>query len=308
MTDADTLEVSVIVPSYGDTEALNQCLEALACQSLPGSRYEVLVGDNNPQAIPAAQQVSGVRYVHCPEGFSYAARNAALAQARAPVVAFTDADCIPASDWLESGLLALREQPDVSLVGGRVDVFGYSRSAAANYDRLLAFQQDLSVRNGRYSVTANLFTYRRIFEQVGGFDGSRRSGGDRHWCHLAQQHGHRLVYADQVVVRHPARERLGEILYKSRRVASGSYATAVERYRGQRLRLWFYLLAAFRPRMREWFWILSGRLGRIHAIRRRDRWGVMLVRAMMQYTVAVTMLLEHRRRYRGQPDPQTLAR
>lgn len=308
MSASGTPEVSVIVPTYGDTAALALCLEALAHQSLGAGRYEVIIGDNNLQPIPPALQVPGVAYVHCPTGFSYAARNAALATARAPVVAFTDADCIPARDWLEAGLRALNEQPGVSLLGGRVEVFGRSRSAAANYDRMLAFQQEASVRNGRYSVTANLFTYRRIFEEVGDFDPGRRSGGDRQWCHVAQRHGHRLVYADQVVVQHPARERLGEILYKSRRVASGSYDTARERYQGQPIRLWLYLAAAFRPRVREWFWILSGRLGRPDAVRRRDRWGVMIVRALMQYTVAATMLIEHRRRYRGAPDPQTLAR
>src|SRR6185437_12388918 len=50
---------------------------------------------------------------------SYAARNAGLAVATGDLIAFTDADCLPASDWLRHGFAAVARGLD--LVAGHVN-------------------------------------------------------------------------------------------------------------------------------------------------------------------------------------------
>src|SRR5690606_8162709 len=85
-----TPEVSVVVPTCGRPALLARCLEALARQSLPRDSYEVIVVEDRGRRGPAA------------------ARNRGWRRARAPIVAFTDDDCVPERDWLARGLEAMR--------------------------------------------------------------------------------------------------------------------------------------------------------------------------------------------------------
>ncbi|WP_332815631.1 glycosyltransferase family 2 protein, partial [Ramlibacter sp.] len=72
-----------------------------------------------------------------------------------------------------------------------------------------------------FAATANLIVRRNVFEEVGPFDGARKSGGDLEWGQRLAAAGHVLRYAPQVVVHHPARGALGELVLKRRRTAGG---------------------------------------------------------------------------------------
>ena len=95
--------VSVIIPVLERYEALGGCLRALAGQSYPPDRIEILVVDNG--RIPRAEEALGggrgpVRFLHEPVKGSYRARNRGLREARGSIYAFTDSDCIPDRDWI----------------------------------------------------------------------------------------------------------------------------------------------------------------------------------------------------------------
>ncbi len=62
-----------------------------------------------------------VRLLREPRRGSYAARNRGLAGTTAPLLAFTDADCLPAPDWLARGVAVLAGDPAVDLVAGRIE-------------------------------------------------------------------------------------------------------------------------------------------------------------------------------------------
>jgi glycosyltransferase involved in cell wall biosynthesis len=98
--------VSVVIPVRDDPAGVLAVTAALEAQTLPRDRFEVIVAVDGGEAPTVPP---GVRVEAEPPRNSYAARNRA---ARAEVLAFTDADCVPEPDWLEAGLAAL-EQADV---------------------------------------------------------------------------------------------------------------------------------------------------------------------------------------------------
>lgn len=228
---ADRPFVSVIVPVYNDTERLDRCLAALHAQSWPKDALEVLVVDNNSQqdVSVVTRKWPLVRLLHEPVPGSYAARNTGVAAARGPLLAFTDADCLPAEDWLERAWEALRsarsdQGPMLVAVGGPVRLFARAEASPTwveTYELTTGFDQRRYIERQHYTVTANCVTTRDAFERTGPFDASLRSAGDKDWGQRAHKAGVKLVYAPSAIVRHPARHDLEELLGKRRRQTGG---------------------------------------------------------------------------------------
>jgi GT2 family glycosyltransferase len=221
--------VSVVVPVYRDHDRLARCLEALARQSYPAERREIVVVDNAPDPCrrPAVLPASApVRLVHEPRAGSYAARNRGIALARGDILAFTDADCIPEPDWMRAGVDRLAGDPRGGVAAGAVELF-YARPERPNvcelYDALAAFRQETYVTRLGFGATANLFASRAVLEVVGGFDPRLKSQGDVEWGRRVAAAGYTMVYASEARVRHPARATLGALAARARRLVGGMY-------------------------------------------------------------------------------------
>ena len=105
---------------------LRPALESIASQDVDASRFEVLIVDNN--STDGTRTIietfiegrAGWSYLFEPrQGLSYA-RNAGVAHASAPIVAFTDDDVRVAPDWIAQITRAFAEHPEVDFVGGKV--------------------------------------------------------------------------------------------------------------------------------------------------------------------------------------------
>ena len=190
--------MSVVVPARDAAATLPATLAALAAQDL-GDPVEVLVVDDGStdgtRAIAAAHPVV-TRVLDGGGNGPGAARNRGIAVAGAPVVAFTDADCVPEPGWLVAGLRALEA---ADLVQGRVIPDG----DAGPWDR--------TVRVGGLTwlfETANLLVRAELLQRLGGFEPwlspkrSKELGEDVWLGWRAQRAGARIAFAPEAVVRH----------------------------------------------------------------------------------------------------------
>jgi glycosyltransferase involved in cell wall biosynthesis len=219
--------VSVIIPVFNDAERLKLCLEALESQTYPGDRYEIIVVDNgSTEDIKCAvEPFHHAIYAHEARPGSYAARNTALTIAQGEVLAFTDADCIPAHTWLEHGVRHLQQTPNCGLVAGRIELFFHNPScptAVELYDNVkIGFPQQKFVEESNYGATANVFTWRSVMDVVGPFDATLKSSGDREWGQRVFAAGYQQLYAEDTCVSHPARRTWGELHKKVVRITGG---------------------------------------------------------------------------------------
>ena len=232
ITTTDTIsfllvDVSVIIPVYNDIARLALCLRALARQSYPADRFEIIVVDNG--ATPAVAQTLAELYPRVTFAFepapgSYAARNRGIELARGRIIAFTDSDCIPAADWIESGVAALATTANCGLVAGRIEFF-YTNpekpNAAELFERVSGFPQEKYIVELHYGATANVFTSADVIRKVGPFNPKLGSGGDREWGERVYAAGYAQIYVPGVVVRHPTRASLRELIRKRRRTTGG---------------------------------------------------------------------------------------
>lgn len=128
MTGANTAPaISVIVCTYNRADRLQLALEALTKQSLPSSRFEVLVVDNrstdNTAAVCQAfqAQFAHFRYLYEPiQGLSKA-RNTGWQAAQSAHIAYLDDDAIPCEGWLEAILTVFETvHPKPVSIGGPI--------------------------------------------------------------------------------------------------------------------------------------------------------------------------------------------
>ncbi len=112
--------ISVMIPAYNEEKNLGRCLTALKNQNFPKENYEILVVNNaSTDKTGEIAKKMGVRLVEEKrKGYGYALKKG-FAEARADLVAVTDADTVAPPDWLSKIYQAFAKDKQVVMVGGR---------------------------------------------------------------------------------------------------------------------------------------------------------------------------------------------
>lgn len=194
-------QVSVVVPAIdAAATTIQRTLHGLAAQDLDAP-YEVIVALDGPAdrvgiavraAFPAARVLSDPQ-----RRGPGAARNHGAAQARAPALAFTDADCEPAPSWLRLGLEALRSS---EVVQG--SVLPRPDQPRGPWDRTIIVEGETGLFE-----TANMFVRADLFQRLGGFEDWLDTGGkpiaeDLWFGWQARRAGARIAFRREVLVHH----------------------------------------------------------------------------------------------------------
>jgi hypothetical protein len=141
------LELSVIVASYKRSDALELCLDDLACQVTPRIFEVVLVLQAYPEGVSdhIRSRYEGkldLQVAEFPEGLGTSrARNTGLWMARGDIVAFLDDDVRLPPTWVES-MLSCYDDPKLGGVGGFVDHPGHYNPVRNAAYRLLGLTSD----------------------------------------------------------------------------------------------------------------------------------------------------------------------
>lgn len=205
-----SVQISVVLATYKRPDLLERCLRALGRQTLNPELYEVCVADD--ANLPSTrQQVENLaletraklRYLPVQDRHGpAAARNVGWKAARGSIIAFTDDDTIPDSEWLEAGVRALREAQWIAASGC---VKMPLADVPTDYER-----NEAGLCCAEF-VTANCFVRREALVAIGGFDErflmAWREDSDLHFSLLkyARLTGDRVGRISDAVVVHPVR-------------------------------------------------------------------------------------------------------
>ena len=144
------------------------------------------------------------------------ARNIGTGVAQGELLAFLDADCVPAAGWLDALEAALIADADA--VGGSI-VNGTPGSAVGTAGYLLEFADWLP--DGRHSLrhaaSCNLLIRRSVLDRAGGFAEDVFPGEDTILT-VPLAAGGRLAFAPAARVRHLNRTSLGQFIRHQRRL------------------------------------------------------------------------------------------
>jgi glycosyltransferase involved in cell wall biosynthesis len=168
--------LSVIVPVHDAASDLAFCVDALAASTLPRESWELIIvcdsSNAETRAIATQRADKMVELRDGPRGPAFA-RNRGVEAARAPIVAFIDADVMVHSDAL-SRLLSPFDQAGVAAAFGSYDDSPAHEGMISEYRNLLHHRVHQKSAGPVESFWAGCGAVRKQeFLSVGGFDESR---------------------------------------------------------------------------------------------------------------------------------------
>jgi len=207
------VELSVIIASYNSRNTIGACLASLERQPGPDG-FEIIVIDSSTDGTAefVEQYFPDVSVFHFAERkFCGDARNIGISLARGKVIAFVDADCLVAVNWVEE-ILSAHESAALALGGaianGNPDSYvGW----AAYFTEFSKWMPGTPAKMMPDIAAANMSYKKEALEKYGKFiEGTYCSDTEFHW-RLARE-GHGLGFTPSIMVSHCNIDHLGKFL------------------------------------------------------------------------------------------------
>ncbi|OWQ94164.1 glycosyltransferase family 2 protein [Sphingopyxis witflariensis] len=197
--------ISVIVPAYGVAHLLSEALDSLLAQTF--TQWEaIVIDDGAPDDVAGAVSPyladPRFRFFATANHGVAAARNRAIAESRAPLIALLDGDDLLRPEYLSMMVAAMNEDSVATIATCNARVFG----AVAREDVVVGHDQNRSATGALADVLERRFniyigsTFRRAdFDRIGGFDTAMTNSEDFDlWVRLLIGGGH-VRYIDAVL-------------------------------------------------------------------------------------------------------------
>lgn len=213
------LKISVVLPTYKRPDLLRKCLHQLANQTFDKTEYEIVIVSDGPddasEQLVSEMSRSGNNlhfFAQAAKKGPAAARNLGWQKANAPLIAFTDDDCLPDASWLKNILTHYSHEAEIAYTG---KIIVPVSDPPTDYELNIK-----GLETGDF-VTANCVVTKRTLEAVGGFDeaftAAWREDSDLEFKLL--QRNVPIKKLEDALVVHPVREAMWGISIREQKKA-----------------------------------------------------------------------------------------
>ncbi len=188
LISTDKQGISVVVAARNEEKIIASLLDRLVKQNYPQDKYEVIVVDDNStdatsEIVKKYPPVKSIKIDSNGLGNKKKALAQGIASAKFPILAFTDADCLPSQNWLSE--IDSHFSEGVHFVAGYSPLITQDRfiGALKNLERLAIFAVSAGSINLGYGLTCtarNMAYKKELYQKVEGFNGIEhvKSGDD----------------------------------------------------------------------------------------------------------------------------------
>lgn len=210
-------DVSVVIAAFDAERTLPATLAACRGQDFPGGIEVIVVDDGSRDRTGAVAEAAGVRVVSQSNSGPAGARNRGWREARAPVVLFTDSDCVPRPDWVRRLAGAIDEQ--FAVAAGSYGIANRGQALAEAVQSEIAWRHSRLPESVEFAGSFNLAVRCDALEAVGGFDEAfpAPSGEDNDLSYRLRDAGYSIRFVPEALVDHHHPEDLGRYLREQSR-------------------------------------------------------------------------------------------
>lgn len=196
MGDERDTRVSVVIPAYNRERLVAASIDSVLSQGVPLDLIVVDDGSTDETAKVVREYGDALRYHHQENRGIAGARNAGIALATAPLLAFLDSDDIWMPDKLKNQMAALDADPELEAVFGHAEQF-YDEAVDDEFRR----RHPIKTQGAPATLSAAMLIRRDSFDRIGPFDASVDYGLDVDWYLRATDSGLRSIVLPEVVYR-----------------------------------------------------------------------------------------------------------
>lgn len=210
--------ISIIIPAFNCSLALNLCLQSIFKQNLENKEYEVIVvDDGSTDNTQETAQNFPVKLISQRHQGAAAARNQGAQEAKGSLLLFIDADCTVDNNWISKHKTSYQNPTDIGVLGGAITISASPHSIFEIFDHYSTkmYQQHpkrKSSSDNEYLNSTNLSCLKERFFEVSGFDESLPTGEDVDFCHKMSKAGYNIYFRNDIVVYHSGRNSLKNFL------------------------------------------------------------------------------------------------
>lgn len=183
--------VAFIIPAHNEAEMLPSTLDSITRYAAGIGPYEVIVVDNlSTDGTGIIAAAKGARVVYSNANTIGKSRNLGAGISKASTFIFLDADITLTAEWSHNAPRVVRD------VAGNPFLIGGSDCRIADSTGWVAktwFDSPNLKTSGQYIGSAHLIMSRLLFEWLGGFDESLKTGEDYDICSRARMLGAKLA-------------------------------------------------------------------------------------------------------------------
>lgn len=196
--------ITVVIPAYNAAKTLGECLASLASQEeVPGPVEIIVVDDGSTDETAAIAAAAGARVLRQERQGQAAARNVAIQSANGDILAFTDADCVPQSNWLLEITAPLVDDNEIAASKGIYCT--KQREVSARFVQLEYEEKYARLRGHTRIMFMDFYSAacrRKVLLDSNGFDERFPNSEDRELSYRLASCGYHMVFQPSAVVCH----------------------------------------------------------------------------------------------------------
>ena len=198
-----TVSISIIIPALNEERMIGRCLESLSKLDFARDRFEVILVDNGSRdkTLPIAESFQdrlNVRILQKTGVRISALRNTGAKVALGKILAFLDADCLAAADWLDR-ILALAPADGAGVLGAHYLLPEDSSWVGRTWH---VYQEAPKAGEVSHIPAGDLIMRREDFFGLGGFDETIQTNEDYELCERARAAGMKVRAFPEIGVVH----------------------------------------------------------------------------------------------------------
>lgn len=245
-------KVSVVITVFNEAETIGPLIESLLKQTLRPAEIIVVdggSGDGTWELLHKNKKIRAFQLI----GNRSVGRNLGVSHASSPIIAFTDAGCIPEPDWLKN-LVSPFGDPKVWVVSGY-----YKGVATSPFERSLipyVLVMPDQIGSEFLPATRSMGILKSVFVRSGGFDEKLWHNEDYEYAIRLKKSGVKFTFARDAVVVWQPRKNLKSAAWMFLRFAIGDGQAGILRKSVKLLFVRYYIFA-FLIFISPWFWLLA---------------------------------------------------
>jgi len=202
--------ISVIIPVRNEEKKIGKCIESVLNQTLKPLEIIVVDGHSTDNTVKIAKTFP-VTILYEDYGTRAGACQIGLNHSKGKYVAFTDADCIPQKNWLETELEILKSYNDVAGVGCCIDNISqgiweetinevskmFLGSGRSIQGRQFKTEKQVTSISGCHSLYK-----KHILQEIKGFDVNLKTCEDTEINRRIRKKDYKLIYTPNTKILH----------------------------------------------------------------------------------------------------------